>query len=115
VQNPTNYGISKECAVSYLSQIERLQKRQVRASNALEETVEKMMNDRGFMGAIDDMIEAARAGVQFALLNKKNDMQKFNVLCLEFFDAMKRSDLLAATSAAQALVRSGHGEMFGLK
>ena len=83
-------------------------------TNTIKNTVEKMMSDRNFMSMINDLIETSRSAIQFAINKKDDKLKKFNLLCLDFFEALKRSDLGAAISAAQELVQSGHGQMFGL-
>ena len=80
----------------------------------IETIVKNMMGSKRFTEAIDDMIEAAKAGIVFSRTNNNESMLKFNTLCLDFFQKILNKDENGAIDAAKALVKNGHGKAFGL-
>lgn len=100
--------------MSFLSNIEK-QYKIIAKSPKLEETVNAMMDNAAFVRSLPDMIAAARAGVQVGHMQEKPHMVKFNALVLAYCEAIHKKDAAAALKAADALVKEGHGEAFGLK
>ena len=86
------------------------------AKNAkLEDTVNAMMANATFLRALPDMLDAAKAGIQVGHMQEKPGMVKFNALVVAYLEAIHKKDAAAALKAADALVKEGHGEAFGLK
>ena len=79
----------------------------------LQETVNSILNEAAFTRSLPDMISAARSGILVGHTRQKPEMVKFNSLCLTFLEAIHKKDLAAATIAADALVKAGHGAVVG--
>ena len=102
-----------ETMVSFL---EKVQSHYVIAANPkVAAEVEKLMSNQDFVRSLPDFIAAANAAILVAHKQQKPEMVKFNALSLALFQAIKSKDVGAANNAADALVKSGHGEAFGLK
>jgi len=84
-------------------------------SQKVIDAVANLMADQEFLRSLHDFISAAHAAIQVGHKQSKPEMVKFNALSLAFFEAVKKKDVGAANSAADALVKAGHGEAFGLK
>ena len=83
-------------------------------AKSLEDTVDNLLNDKGFNKVVPSMIDAAKQALVVAKTSKNIAMEKFNELALDFLDAIKSQDRDEAISSAKALVKAGHGEAFGL-
>lgn len=83
-------------------------------SDRAETVVTNMMRDKRFTSAIEDMIDAANAAVNYAHAHQNEHMLTFNTLCLAFFHAIKNGDKEAAIEEAKKLMKAGHGKAFGL-
>lgn len=91
-------------------------KYQVKAKSIkLEDTVNAMMANAAFLRSIPHMLEAAKSGIQVGHMQEKPNMVKFNALTIAYLEAIHKKDAAAALKAAEALVKEGHGEAFGLK
>ena len=84
------------------------------AATKLEETVKSMMSNDAFIKSLPDMISAAKAGIQVGHMQGKPHMVNFNSLFLAYCEAIHKKDAAAALKVADALVKDGHGEAFGL-
>jgi len=84
-------------------------------SQKVQDEVAGLMANQEFLRSLHDFIAAANAAITVGHKQQKPEMVKFNALALAFFEAIKKKDVGAANNAADALVKAGHGEAFGLK
>lgn len=84
-------------------------------ASKVADAVANLMENQDFLRSIHDFIAAANAGITVGHKQQKPEMVKFNALSLALFEAIKKKDVGAANNAANALVKAGHGEAFGLK
>ena len=96
--------IQSQYRVTSLSQAEKL-----------ETIVNNMINDINFTRSLPDLISAAKANILIGHTQHQPGMIKISSLALAFYEAAHKKDEGAAYNAVDALVKSGYGEIFGLK
>jgi hypothetical protein len=86
----------------------------LKLSESIESEVDAFLSDKQSMSLLSDLIDAAKAGVQVAIIKGSSKMKEFNLLSLEYFKALQNKDRDASIEAAKDLVKAGHGEAFGI-
>ena len=81
----------------------------------LETIVNNMLSDINFTRSLPDLISAAKANILIGHTQHQPGMIKISSLALAFYEAAHKKDTGAAYNAVDALVKSGYGEIFGLK